>query len=66
MAALGRFAQSWSSGILIAVLILLWETGVRFFEVPNFLLPAPTEIAALFVDEWALIGTLILRHVIRL
>ena len=55
MAALGRFAQSWSSGILIAVLILLWETGVRFFEVPNFLLPAPTEIAALFVDEWALI-----------
>ena len=55
MGALGRFAQSWSSGILIAVLILLWETGVRFFEVPNFLLPAPTEIAALFVDEWALI-----------
>ncbi len=55
MAALGRFAQSWSSGILIAVLLLLWETGVRFFEVPNFLLPAPTEIATLFVDEWALI-----------
>ncbi|MEY3741068.1 MAG: hypothetical protein RLZZ192_1744, partial [Pseudomonadota bacterium] len=55
MAALGRFAQSWSSGILIAVLLLLWETGVRMFEVPNFLLPAPTEIATLFVDEWALI-----------
>lgn len=28
---------------------------MRYFEVPNFLLPAPTEIAQLFVDEWSLI-----------
>jgi len=52
---LGRFIHSWSSGILIAFLLLIWESGVRFFEVPNFLLPAPTEIAKLFVEEWALI-----------
>ena len=49
---LGRLLESWSSGILIVVLLLLWQTGVRYFEVPNFLLPAPTEIAQLFVDEW--------------
>lgn len=52
---LGRLLESWSSGILIVVLLLLWQTGVRCFEVPNFLLPAPTEIAQLFVDEWSLI-----------
>jgi len=52
---LGRLLESWSSGILIVVLLLLWQTGVRYFEVPNFLLPAPTEIAQLFVDEWSLI-----------
>ncbi len=52
---LGRFLESWSSAILIVVLLLLWEAGVRYFEIPNFLLPAPTEIAQLFVDEWSLI-----------
>ena len=50
-----RLLESWSSGILIVVLLLLWQAGVRYFEVPNFLLPAPTEIAQLFVDEWPLI-----------
>jgi ABC-type nitrate/sulfonate/bicarbonate transport system permease component len=34
---------------------MLWEAGVRYFEVPNFLLPAPTDIARLFVEEWSLI-----------
>ena len=52
---ISRLLESWSSGILIVVLLLLWQAGVRYFEVPNFLLPAPTEIAQLFVDEWPLI-----------
>ena len=52
---LGRVLESWSSTILIVVLLMLWEAGVRYFEVPNFLLPAPTDIARLFVEEWSLI-----------
>jgi len=52
---LGRVLESWSSAILIFVLLMLWEAGVRYFEVPNFLLPAPTDIARLFVEEWSLI-----------
>ncbi len=52
---LGRVLESWSSAILIVVLLMLWEAGVRYFEVPNFLLPAPTDIARLFVEEWSLI-----------
>jgi len=32
-----------------------WEFAVRFFDVPRFLLPAPSEIVALIFREWPLI-----------
>ena len=41
--------------LLIAALIVLWQVLTRAFEVPNFLLPAPTDIATLMVAEWPLI-----------
>src|SRR5882724_10108003 len=41
--------------LLIAALIVLWQVLTRAFEVPNFLLPAPTDIAVLMVAEWPLI-----------
>ncbi len=41
--------------ILVIVLIGIWEAAVRGLDIPRFLLPAPTEIARLMVDEWALI-----------
>jgi NitT/TauT family transport system permease protein len=41
--------------LLIAVLVVLWEILTRAFEVPNFLLPAPTDVARLMVAEWPLI-----------
>jgi NitT/TauT family transport system permease protein len=55
-------AWTWRRGIeragpilLIVVLTILWQVLTRAFEVPNFLLPAPTDVAKLMVDEWRLI-----------
>jgi hypothetical protein len=55
-------AQNWRRGmeragplLLIVLLIVLWQVLARAFDVPKFLLPAPTDIARLMVDEWPLI-----------
>ena len=36
-------------------LLVLWQVLTRAFDVPKFLLPAPTDVAALMVEEWPLI-----------
>ncbi|WP_127090807.1 ABC transporter permease [Aquabacter cavernae] len=41
--------------LLTAFLIGLWEFAVRFFKIPPFLLPAPSQIAVLMYNEWSLI-----------
>ena len=41
--------------LLIVLLIALWQFLTRALEIPNFLLPAPTDVARLMVDEWPLI-----------
>ena len=41
--------------LLIALLVTLWQILTRAFDIPKFLLPAPTDIAKLMVDEWPLI-----------
>jgi NitT/TauT family transport system permease protein len=51
----GKFLERFSSLLLIVVLLVLWEAGVRFFDVPRFLLPTPSEIVRLAIDEWPLI-----------
>jgi NitT/TauT family transport system permease protein len=55
-------ARNWRRGIeragpvlLIVLLIVLWQILTRAFDIPNFLLPAPTDVARLIVDEWPLI-----------
>jgi NitT/TauT family transport system permease protein len=55
-------ARSWRRHIeragpvlLIVFLLILWQVLTRAFDVPNFLLPAPTDVARLIVDEWPLI-----------
>ena len=55
-------ARNWRRGLeraspflLIAVLLVLWQVLTRAFEVPNFLLPAPTDVAYLMIAEWSLI-----------
>jgi NitT/TauT family transport system permease protein len=51
----GKLLERWSSLILIVTLLIVWEAAVRFFDVPRFLLPTPSEIVRLAIDEWALI-----------
>jgi ABC-type nitrate/sulfonate/bicarbonate transport system permease component len=50
-----RMAERAGPLLLVAVLIVLWEGLTRAFEVPNFLLPTPSDIARLMVAEWPLI-----------
>ena len=47
--------EKWSSLLLMISLLIVWEASVRFFEIPAFLLPAPSQIAELMVEEWPLI-----------
>ena len=47
--------ENWSPAALIVVLLAVWEICVRAFDVPRFLLPAPSEIARLAVNEWPLV-----------
>jgi len=41
--------------LLVLILIILWQVLTRAFDVPKFLLPAPSDVARLMVDEWPLI-----------
>jgi len=50
-----RALERVSPVLLVIVLVVLWQVLTRAFEVPNFLLPAPTDIARLMVAEWPLI-----------
>lgn len=52
---LARVASGLSPGLLVLALVGAWEAAVRIFEVPSFLLPAPSEIALLAWREWDLI-----------
>lgn len=47
--------ERWSSLLLIIALLIIWEVSVHTFEIPAFLLPAPSQIAELMVEEWPLI-----------
>jgi NitT/TauT family transport system permease protein len=55
-APLLRWAAGPGAAVLtLAALLVLWEAGVRGFDVPRFLLPAPSDVAAEFVKDWNLI-----------
>lgn len=41
-------------GTLI-LLLLTWQFGVRFFEVPTYIAPAPSDVAATLVDKFPLL-----------
>lgn len=36
-------------------LIAIWQFGVRLFEVPQYIAPAPSDVAATFVDQFPLL-----------
>jgi len=49
------FVDRFGPWLLTAFLIGFWEFAVRFFEVPTYLLPTPSQIVLLMYKEWPLI-----------
>ena len=47
--------ESASPLILVVALVAAWEWAVPAFDIPRFLLPAPSDIFKLMVEEWGLI-----------
>lgn len=41
--------------IMVAILLGAWELSVHAFQIPNYLLPAPTAIAEAGIENWALL-----------
>ena len=44
--------QAWLPYLVIAGMFLIWEIGVQAFDVQQFILPAPTDIAASMIKWW--------------
>jgi NitT/TauT family transport system permease protein len=42
--------------IVAVILLACWEGGVRYFEVPAFLVPSPSLTLKTLVNDWALLG----------
>ncbi len=51
------FLERHGTALMVIVLVSAWEALVRVFDVPQFLLPAPSQVVALAVSEWDLIQT---------
>jgi putative hydroxymethylpyrimidine transport system permease protein len=58
-----RRTRLWSAGrkygsavALVLILLVLWQAAVHLFSVPDYLLPAPTEIVSALGD-WSLLGS---------
>jgi NitT/TauT family transport system permease protein len=47
-----RRLQAWLPWIVIVGMFVLWEIAVRAFAIPQFVLPAPSDIAASMVKWW--------------
>jgi NitT/TauT family transport system permease protein len=47
-----RRLEAWLPWLIIAGTFLVWEIVVRAFDIPQFILPAPTDIAASMVKWW--------------
>lgn len=41
---------------LVLALIVFWQSATVWFDIPEFILPAPTEIAATFVAIWPILA----------
>jgi NitT/TauT family transport system permease protein len=50
-----RTVERWSPLLLVVGLVVLWQVLTRWLDIPAFLLPAPTDIMRLAIDEWPLI-----------
>lgn len=49
----GRYG---SAAALVVILIVLWQTTVKIFSIPDYLIPAPTAIASAMGGDWDVLG----------
>ena len=50
------FGRKYGSAVaLIVILLVLWQAAIHLFNVPDYLLPAPTEIVSALGD-WSILG----------
>jgi NitT/TauT family transport system permease protein len=42
--------ERWSPALLLAAVLLLWQVVVMAFDIPEFIFPSPTQIAAQFTE----------------
>ena len=47
-----RRLQAWLPWLVIIGMFVIWEIGVKAFQVQQFVLPAPTDIAASMIKWW--------------
>jgi putative hydroxymethylpyrimidine transport system permease protein len=47
-----RFAAVWPAVVLVLLLLVGWQLVIRIFDVPNYIVPAPSEVLVTLFDEW--------------
>ncbi len=48
----GQFITMWPPVVAIATLVIAWELWTRVADVPEYIVPAPTVVAAQLIDEF--------------
>lgn len=43
----------WPTVALLVALVLLWQLAINVFNVPNYVIPAPSEIISTLVSDWS-------------
>ena len=51
--AIREILSSGAAALALIVFIVLWQAWVRLFDVPIYLVPAPTDIGASLIKHWA-------------
>ncbi|HEY7858281.1 MAG TPA: ABC transporter permease [Candidatus Nanopelagicales bacterium] len=51
--AVAAVRHYWPTAALLVALVLLWQLAINVFDVPNYVVPAPSEIFATLVADWS-------------
>jgi putative hydroxymethylpyrimidine transport system permease protein len=47
-----RLKRAWPPAAVLLSVVVIWEVAVRVFDVPKYILPAPTSIISTLVSKW--------------
>lgn len=51
--AVAAVKHYWPTAALLVALVLLWQLAINVFNVPNYVVPSPSEIFRTLVDDWS-------------